>query len=91
MGEFMQNDIMDVGLHHVGMRFTSGNVLVSVYNTAYILHCPHVKVRGEDLVKLVEGVLIVEEFRVVFNALPRNSEPVFSNFIYILSKGRPAE
>ena len=83
----MQNNIMDVGLHHVGVSFTPGDVLVSVYDTAYVLHCPHVIVWSEDLVKLVEGVLIVKELRVVFNALPRNSEPVFSYLIYILSKG----
>ena len=76
---------MDVSLHDVRVSLSSGDVLISIYNTAYIFHGSHVIIWSEYLIKLIKGVFRVKHLLVVLNALPCNSEPVLSNIVDIFS------
>lgn len=82
---------MDVRLHDVGVSLSSGDILISVDNTAYVFHGSHVIIWSEYLIKLIKRVFRVKHRLVVLNALPRNSEPILSDIIHIFSQRGTAE
>ena len=83
----MQKSIQNVLSLKIWEKFLSLKVIISVNNTAHILHGTSIVIRYEDLIKLIKGIWSRKELLIEINAALCHIKPLIFALIQMLQNG----